>query len=181
MINSYSHVAIWQQRSFRFCWLWSSYPLSPGFCICRYRHAATGFSRICIVHFCQGFCNIQPIRSLLPRGVSKKNSPVPFSTSVIYSIQCSQHPRQIYAAHVFVVLFYNCRAGHVDQDVEGTPTSLFQLFLRFQWRVLQSVSLNRPDGNRFTELHYNIKTEAATEFLYSWHFTFIKAEVVQQP
>ncbi|KRZ61599.1 hypothetical protein T02_11025 [Trichinella nativa] len=39
----------------------------------------------------------------------------------------------------------------------------------------------RSRWNRFTELHYNIKTEAATEFLYSWHFTFIKAEVVQQP
>ncbi|KRX30245.1 hypothetical protein T06_15401 [Trichinella sp. T6] len=23
------------------------------------KHAATGFSRICFVHFCQGFCNIQ--------------------------------------------------------------------------------------------------------------------------
>ncbi|KRZ81782.1 hypothetical protein T08_12320, partial [Trichinella sp. T8] len=45
----------------------------------------------------------------------QKNSPVPFSTSVVYSIQCSQHPLQIYAAHVLVVFFYNCRAGHVDQ------------------------------------------------------------------
>ncbi|KRX80374.1 hypothetical protein T06_6483 [Trichinella sp. T6] len=30
-------------------------------------------------------------------------------------------------------------------DVEGTLTSPFQLFLRFQWRVLQSVSPNRSD------------------------------------
>ncbi|KRY25455.1 hypothetical protein T03_18103 [Trichinella britovi] len=31
-------------------------------------------------------------------------------------------------------------------DVEGTPTSPFQLFLRFQWREFQSVSPNRSDG-----------------------------------
>ncbi|KRX32804.1 hypothetical protein T05_2905 [Trichinella murrelli] len=36
-----------------------------------------------------------------------KNYPVPFSTSMVYQIQCSQHPRQIYAAHVLVVLIYN--------------------------------------------------------------------------
>ncbi|KRX33148.1 hypothetical protein T05_15943 [Trichinella murrelli] len=73
-------------------------------------------------------------------------------------------------------------------DVEGTPTSPFQLFLRFQWRVLQSVSPNCSDGvDAFSliilvaELHHNIKTEAATGFLYSWHFTFIKGEVVQKP
>ncbi|KRX30968.1 hypothetical protein T06_2242 [Trichinella sp. T6] len=34
----------------------------------------------------------------------------------------------------------------VCKHMEGTPTSLFQLFLCFQWRVLQSVSSNRSDG-----------------------------------
>ncbi|KRY50466.1 Retrovirus-related Pol polyprotein from transposon [Trichinella britovi] len=46
-------------KSGGYSWLWSSYPTSAGFYICCYRHAATGFSRICFVHFCQGFCNIQ--------------------------------------------------------------------------------------------------------------------------
>ncbi|KRX63888.1 hypothetical protein T06_5989 [Trichinella sp. T6] len=59
----------------------------------------------------------------------QKNSPVPFSTSMVYQIQCSQHPRQIYAPHVLVVLIYNA----------GKDTST-------KWRVLQSVSSNRSDG-----------------------------------
>ncbi|KRX51680.1 hypothetical protein T09_3450, partial [Trichinella sp. T9] len=103
----------------------------------------------------------------------QKNSPVPFSTSVVYLIQCSQHPLQIYAAHVldvffsitgqdtstkvFSFLFYRFTL-HTDcvqtgADVEGTPTSLFQLFLRFQWRVLQSVSPNRSDGVEVEPFH----------------------------
>ncbi|KRY40454.1 hypothetical protein T01_10193 [Trichinella spiralis] len=59
-------------KSGGYSWLWSSCPPSAGFYIGSLRHATMGFSGICFIHFCQGFCNIQPTRSLLPRGVSKK-------------------------------------------------------------------------------------------------------------
>ncbi|KRY15802.1 hypothetical protein T12_9318 [Trichinella patagoniensis] len=162
------HVAIWQQRPLRFCWLWSSYPPSPGFCICCYRHAATGFSRICFVHFCQGFCNIQrepsihychvecPKKILLyhfllrwsirynARNILAKSTPPMY---LLYSFTIGG---QDTSTKAFSFLFYRfiLHTGCVQTgaDVEGTPTSPFQLFLRFQWRVLQSVSTNRSDG-----------------------------------
>ncbi|KAL1245455.1 putative nudix hydrolase [Trichinella spiralis] len=74
-------------------WLWSSCPPSADFYIGSLRHATMGFSGICFIHFCQA------TRLLLPRGLSKKYSSVPFSTAVVYSVQCSQHARQIYAVH----------------------------------------------------------------------------------
>ncbi|KRY33606.1 hypothetical protein T01_6466 [Trichinella spiralis] len=104
------------------------------------------------VHYCDVDC-------------PKKYSSVPFSTAVVYSVQCSQHARQIYAPmhllYSFTIVghdtsteFHYCTIvpSNVAQvlycsgaGVEGTLTSLFQIVLNFQWRVLQSVPPYRTD------------------------------------
>ncbi|KRZ82350.1 hypothetical protein T08_4358, partial [Trichinella sp. T8] len=189
--------------------LWSSCLPSAGFCIGCLSHAITGFSGTCFIHFCQCFCHIQDelhqiflaatggftcfkVSFLLEPAVHycdvncpKKYSSVPFSTAVVYSVQCSQHARQIYApmyflysftiighdtsTKVFSSLFHLLLYTHAvckrnwknyctivpsndaqvlfcsGGGVEGTLTSLFQIVLNLQWRVLQSVPPYRTD------------------------------------
>ncbi|KRX52028.1 hypothetical protein T09_3179 [Trichinella sp. T9] len=132
--------------------LWSSCLPSAGFYIGCLSHAITGFSGICFIHFCQCFCHIQDelhqiflaatggftyfkISFLLEPAVHycdvncpKKYSSVPFSTAVVYSVQCSQHARQIYASMYFLYSF----------TIIGQNTST-------KWRVLQSVPPYRTD------------------------------------